>query len=241
MVKIGGILGGIAGFAFGGVIGGIIGFAIGNSISGSVKTNINAPLGGQTTRTDFAVSLMVLIASVMKADGRVVKSELDFVKNYLRQVYSPNEAQELTLLLRDILKKDIPLAEVCTQIRANMQYHSRLELIHFLYKLALSDGELQASENQTIAQICAYLGITPNDVRSIQAMFGNNIDSAYQVLEVTKDATDDEIKKAYKKMAIKYHPDKVSHLGEEVQKSATEKFKKVNDAYNRIKKERNIK
>lgn len=66
------------------------------------------------------------------------------------------------------------------------------------------------------------------------------MDSAYKILEIEPSATDSEIKKAYRKMAVKYHPDKVAHLGKEIQKTAEEKFKAVSDAYSEIKKKRNI-
>jgi DnaJ like chaperone protein len=60
-------------------------------------------------------------------------------------------------------------------------------------------------------------------------------------LEIDSSATDDEVKKAYRKQAMKHHPDKVSHLGEEIRKAAEEKFQKLNEAYERIKSARGIK
>jgi DnaJ like chaperone protein len=71
-------------------------------------------------------------------------------------------------------------------------------------------------------------------------MFYDNVEAAYKVLEISSSATNEEIKKAYRKMAVRFHPDKVSHLGPEFQKSANEKFARVNEAYNKIKKERGM-
>jgi DnaJ like chaperone protein len=71
-------------------------------------------------------------------------------------------------------------------------------------------------------------------------MFVKDTDSAYKILEIEPNATNEEVKKAYKKMAVKYHPDKVSHLGEDVRKAAEEKFQNLNAAYNEIKKQRGI-
>ncbi len=71
-------------------------------------------------------------------------------------------------------------------------------------------------------------------------MFIPETDSSYKILEIERSATDEEVKKAYRKMAVKYHPDKVSHLGDDIRKSADEKFAMVNEAYNKIKKERNL-
>jgi DnaJ like chaperone protein len=84
------------------------------------------------------------------------------------------------------------------------------------------------------------MGISEKDFESIKAMFFKDTKSAYKILEITPDASDEELKKAYRKMAIKYHPDKVSHLGEDVQKAAKEKFQQLNAAYEAIKKERGL-
>ncbi|MDR0941930.1 MAG: TerB family tellurite resistance protein [Bacteroidales bacterium] len=246
MAKLGKFIGAAAGFALGGPIGALVGFAIGAVFDGTTVTVQQGSQFQQATSRDFALSLIVLIAAVMKADGSVRRAELDFVKAYLTHSYGQQKMEELLRILRDVLKQPIPLYEVCLQVRTNMSYASRLELLHFLLKLAVSDVQYSESEKQIISQIAHYLGITPADFQSIHASLhinssSNDIENAYKVLEITENASDEEIKKAYKKMAVKYHPDKVSHLGEEVQKSATEKFKKVNEAYEKIKKQRDIK
>ncbi len=243
MAKIGKIIGAAAGFALGGPIGALIGLAIGSVFDNTTVTvqSGTAGYGQRVTPADFALSLMVLIAAVMKADGTVKRAELDFVKAYLRQAYGEQATLELLQVLRDVLQKEIPLYEVCLQIKSNMTYAARLELLHFLYKIALSDTVLDASEMRVIDDISKYLGISAGDANSIRATFYDDLESAYQALEISANATDEEVKKAYKKMAVKYHPDKVSNMGEEVQKSATEKFKKINEAFDRIKKQRGIK
>jgi DnaJ like chaperone protein len=245
MAKLGKFIGAAAGFALGGPIGALVGFAIGAVFDGTTVTVQQGSQFQQATSRDFALSLIVLIAAVMKADGSVRRAELDFVKAYLARSYGQQKMEELLRILRDVLKQPIPLYEVCLQVRTNMNYASRLELLHFLLKLAVSDVQYSEAEKQIIAQIAHYLGITPADFQSIHASLhinsADDMENAYKVLEITESASDEEVKKAYKKMAVKYHPDKVSHLGEEVQKSATEKFKKVNEAYEKIKKQRNIK
>jgi len=143
-------------------------------------------------------------------------------------------------MLRDLLKQDIPLRDVCTQIRQNMDYPSRLQLIHILYNISAADSRFESAEVSVIKTIADYLGISASDYESLRNMFIPATDAAYRVLEVERTATDDELKKAYRKMALKYHPDKVSHLGDDFRKSAEEKFKAVNQAWEKIKKERNI-
>ncbi len=186
------------------------------------------------------MSLLVLIAAVMKADGKVLKSELDYVKNYLIQSFGADSAKEALGMLRDILKQEIPLDDVCIQIRQNMNYSSRLQLLHLLYGLSEADKRISKKESQLIDRIASKMGISVKDKDSVKYMFIPKTDSAYKILELEPDSSNDEVKKAYRKMAMKFHPDKVSHLGTDFQKFANEKFKKVNEAYSNIKKERNI-
>lgn len=246
MVRLGRLIGAGIGFATGGIIGALIGGAIGSLFDNVtyIKTNgtgMTFEDEQRVSQQDFYSSLLVLMAAVMKADGVVLRSELDYVKRYLLSTMGEQKASKMLLVLRDILKKDIPVSDVCTQIRQNMQYASRLELLHLLYHIAQSDGAIDQPELQILDTIASGLGISSSDASSIKATFYDDLESAYQVLEITSSATDEEVKKAYKKMAVKYHPDKVSHLGEDVQRSANEKFRKINEAYERIKNQRNIK
>jgi len=228
------ITGGL-GWAFFGPIGAILGFAIG-SIFDSMETS--KIYTGESSRNGFIVSLLVLVSAVMKADGKVLKSELEFVRQYFYKNFGPSAARESILLLRDILKQAVPLRDVCSQIKANVDYHSRLQLLHLLFGIAQADGVVSAEELKVIKDIASYLDITDADFASIKAMFIPDTDKYYKILEVSPQATNEEIKKAYRLMAVKYHPDKVQHLGEDIRVAAEQKFKMVNEAYDRIKKER---
>jgi DnaJ like chaperone protein len=233
-------IGGGLGWVVGGPIGVIIGFILGSLVD-SVTTQSIQVNQGRTTPGDYAISLLVLIAAVMKADGRVMKSELDFVKKFLMQNFGPDGAQEALTILKDLLKQEIPVEDVCEQIAEKVDYSSRLQLMHFLYGLSHSDGRMEPAELNLIQRISFSLGITSSDDESIKAMFLNNtLDSAYKILEISPEATDEEVKKAYRKMATTYHPDKVAYLGEEFRKAANEKFQKLNEAYEKIKKDRGI-
>lgn len=186
------------------------------------------------------MSLLVLTAAVMKADGKIVRSELDYVKKFMVQNFGEASAQEAIKLLRDLLKQNIPVAEVSRQIKQNMNYSARLQLVHYLFGIALSDGKAHEQERQLIGYIAREMGIGNSDFESIQAMFIRDVNADYKILEIDPSATDEELKKAYRRMAMKYHPDKVSHLGDDFQKAAKEKFQMVNKAYENIKKERGI-
>lgn len=238
--KYGKWVGGGLGWAFGGPIGAILGFAFGSVYDG-MQSGKYAHEGGTTKRGDFTVSLLILSSALMKADGKVTKSELDYVKAFLIRQFGAEEGQQQLLALREILKQDFSIADVSRQIAQFMGYPARLQLLHYLFGLSGADGHTHPKELIMIQDISNHLGIRQADFSSIKAMFVKDINSAYQILEITPDANEDEIKKAYRKMAVKYHPDKVAHLGEDVKNAATEKFQKVQAAYEEIKKQKGIK
>jgi DnaJ like chaperone protein len=230
-------IGGGLGWAFGGPIGGILGFVFGSMVDGMSTGKYEYK---PTQAGDFSVSLLVLSAAVMRADKRVMKSELEYVRAFFQRQFGVEVANERIKLLKEILKQDFNLQEVCQQIGRHMEYASRLQLLHYLFGISSSDGLYHPQEVDTIKLIASYLGVDAADYNSIRAMFVRDINSAYKVLEVSPDATNDELKTAYRKMAVKYHPDKVAHLGGDIQKAAKEKFQQLNAAYEEIKKQRGI-
>ncbi|MFW6218756.1 MAG: TerB family tellurite resistance protein [Bacteroidota bacterium] len=240
MGKFGKWIAGGVGWAFFGPLGGLIGFAVG-SLFDNAEELPAALEGRQTTPGDFAFSLLVLIAAVMKADGKVMRSELDYVKAQLIRIFGIDSANEALQMLKKILNRDIPLEDVTRQISNRLDYSSRLQMLHLLYGISGADGNYTTNELDVIDRIAHGLGISTADRESIRAMFIPRTDAYYKILEIEPSVTDEEVKKAYRKMAVKYHPDKVAHLGEDFRKIANEKFQKVNEAYEKIKNERGIK
>ena len=233
-------IGGGLGWVVGGPIGGLLGFLVGSFFDGATVQTSSSNRMDITTPGAFGMSLLVLIAAVMKADGKVMKSELDYVKNFFLTQFGLQVTEDNMLKLREILKQDFPLNDVCYQIKYNMDYSIRLQLLHFLFGIAGADGQFHPAEINVIEKIASFMGIYESDLNSIKAMFVKETDSAYKILEISPVATDDEVKKAYRQMAIKYHPDKVSTLGEDIQKAAKEKFQQLSNAYEQIKKQRGM-
>ena len=240
-------IGAAIGWSFGGPIGAILGLALGSVVDGFSKGTVSTVYGEepirrpQTQPGDFEVSLLILASIVIKADGKQDQRELDFVRNQFVKMYGKERANQAFKLFKEINKQqNISTRQVCLQIRQMMQHASRLQLIHFLFGIANADGSVTEDEIAQIYTIAGYLGISHNDYESIKAMFYKSTDSAYKILEIDKSATNEEIKKAYRTMAKKYHPDKVLHLGKEHQKGAEEKFKQLQEAYEQIQKERGV-
>lgn len=240
-------IGGGLGWAFGGPIGALVGFALGSLVDTANNAELEQQQGGKRRRStagDFELSLLVLAAAVMKADGKILRSELDYVRDFLIKNFGKEHAHDQLLVLRDLVKKDIPVNDVAKQVKLNLDYSSRLQLMHFLFGIAIADGEIDSSEWDLLERLSDGLGISSADFSSIAAMFSRGkgrSKEAYEILEISPEASADEIKKAYRKMAIKYHPDKVSHLGDDVQKAAKEKFQEVQNAYDLLKEKHNIK
>jgi DnaJ like chaperone protein len=242
---------GTLGFALTGTpIGAVVGFALGTlmdnvkgvTVTGQGPRPQPGYRPGPATAGDLALSLVVLTAAVMKADGKPTQGELGHVRRFFAQQFGPQHSAELLRVLRDVLKRDIPLRDVCLQIRSHLSHPERLQVMHYLIGLAHADGMVHMAERQVLERIAADLGISGKDLASLDAMFrGPSTTSAYTVLEVDPKASDEEVKKAYRRMAMKHHPDRVAQMGEEVQKAAGEKFKKVQQAWERISAERGLK
>jgi len=253
---IGAILGGIFSGSF---WGGVAGFFIGAFVD-SIRNAKVIIHRRTTTRDDFIKTLLIFTTAVVKSDNeKMLRSELEFVKAYLLKILGVEKTQDALLLLRDMLEKEFDIASVAQQFGRSASIHEKLMMLQFLFGLAATDGTVHPAEMQTIRFISQGMGISNHDFESLKAMFfgwqGNyqtggyssssrsyrsfhNIESDYKVLEIEPSATDEEVKKAYRKQAMKHHPDKVNHLGEEIRKAAEERFAKLNEAYERIKKVR---
>ena len=233
---------GALGWAYLGPIGGILGFYFASRIealSESAGNYDEDKSWNQGQRNSFLMSLLVLSASVIKADGKTTSQEISTLRNFFLKNFGEQAANEAEEIINGLINKDINLYEVCTQVRSCMDYSQRLQLYHYLVSLGACDG-LDQREIDVLEVIASYIGISKVEMDSIFAQFRPSNDSNYRILEITPDATNEEVKKAYRKMAVKYHPDKVATLGEDIQKAAEEKFKAISQAYEAICRERGM-
>ena len=252
----------LLGWGAAGPIGALLGFTLGkrldqrnayNQIGGGFdSTPHHGPYRNTGSVNDLNVALLVLIAAVMKGDSVVRRSELDHVKHFLTNNYSEEQAIELLSMLRDLNQREnIDVSAVCQQIKVNTSYTTRYQMFDFLYALAAADGDVSQGEVVVLNTIRYGLGITAADAGSISQRHTssyrsdstsyNNLDADYRTLGIEATATDEEVKRAYRRMAMKYHPDKVANLGEEVRKNAETQFRIINEAYERIRTKRGMK
>lgn len=246
------------GWAFMGPIGAILGFVVGSAVDAAGKelngqgagTSTYRTRGQYTTPNDIRVSFLLLIAAVMKADGKVVKSELNHVKKFLLLNFGERQATDLLHVLRDLMGRDYSVYDVCRQIKENTNYATRMHLFDFLYSVAAADNCCSPEEEAVLKTIASQLRISSYDYvsiherhtagRSSSSSSEKYVKNPYSVLGITETATNEEVKKAYRRLAMKFHPDKVEGLGDEVKKNAEQQFREINEAYETIKNQRGI-
>tara|TARA_B100000809_G_scaffold266599_1_gene330156 strand:+ start:12869 stop:13600 length:732 start_codon:yes stop_codon:yes gene_type:complete len=224
--------------------GAIIGFLLGSLFEGRISSSgsrraIFTQSKQGVSSAEFELNLLSLASLVIKADGNVNQKELDFVRQYFVQAYGKEHANATFKVFNEEIKKEqLSAQKIASFLRDRMRYESRLQVLHFLFSIAKADGHVSEPEVREINNISGFLGVNHRDFESIKAMFFSNPDSAYKILEIEKTATPAEIKTAYRTMVKKYHPDKLQHMDEVYRNGAEEKFRKVQEAYEQLQKER---
>jgi DnaJ like chaperone protein len=241
-------LGALIGFFIRGLGGAILGFFAGSMLDGffgneptRTKTVFNDFTRSNVSPADFELHLISLCSIVIKADGTVSQREMDYVRQYFVATYGKEKANAIFRTFNEVNKKrEISAQRICSFLNQRTRYEVRLQLLHFLFGIAQADGRVTAPEIQKLKEIAGYLRVGTPDFESIMAMFVKSADTAYKILEIDKNASNEEVKKAYRAMAKKYHPDRVNTQDEAIKRGAEEKFKEVQKAYETIQKERGI-
>ena len=236
-------IGAIFGYIYFRFAGAIIGYFLGSILENSLQLKGGYYSTGNFRRkfTDdkLQLNLLSLAAIVIKADGKVDDRELNFVRNYFISSYGKMNADMIFSKFNKEVKKDSQdIVNLCDYFVRVAPYEIRLQILHFLFGIANADGRIDVSEVKKIFQISDSLRIKSIDFESIKAMFIKSTDDAYKILEISPDSSDLEVKKAYREMAKKYHPDKIQSNDEALKKGAKEKFQRVQDAYEKIQKKR---
>lgn len=259
-------IGGILGFMSGGPLGALAGIVLGG-VFDSMLDGVNTPetqgtfdgySGYQQTayqrqaqgqRNSFLFSMLVLASYIIKADGKVMHSEMELVRNMLRQNFGDVAAQQGNEILMKLFDEERRLGtqsfrqkirESCQDIASHVDYSGRLQLLNFLVMIAQADGQVANEEKAALKEVAQWMQMSADEVDSMLGLGKDDLESAYKVLGVSPDATDDELKKAYRRLALEHHPDRVAKLGEDVRKAAEKKFQEINAAKDRIWKARGL-
>ena len=239
-MKLKWITGGL-GWVFAGPMGAMLGYALGSLFEKADEKEKfkNHFKNVSKSAAQFEISLLILSAYVIKADGKIDNRELIYVRDKFSTMFGSSRSKEYFKLFKHIINNNsISLRQICIQIGKNISHAQRLQLIHFLYGISLADQHIDKSEINVIEKIGLYMNISIKDLNSIKAMFYKDPGQAYRILEISSSASNSEIKKAYRKMVMKYHPDKLNDLNEIQKKMGEEKFIKVKEAYETIRKNR---
>lgn len=258
----------------GNVLGAIAGYCIGSLLSEATSTaeRENGFNGnGNTFRNDysdtqfnqrpfeedrnsFLFSMLVLSSYIIKADGKIMHSEMNCVRNFLRNNFGEQavrQGEDILLKLFEMQKQQgattfkETIRKSCVEISFHMNIGQRLQLLDYLIIIAKVDGTISPEEVYALKEVATYLGLSAQDVDSMLNMEASSnqqigFDEAYKILGISPNATNDEVKAAYRKMALKHHPDRVSTLGDDVREAAEKKFQEINNAKERIYKARGL-
>ena len=273
-MTIGKWIGGFLGFINAGPLGALAGIALGALFDmgldrvnqpGTNSENINkeydnndfSPTGNRQNtsnyyegqRNSFLFSLLVLASYVIRADGRVMHSEMETLRHFLRNNFGRLAVEQGEQIILNLFEQQKRIGlhqfreiihESCMQIGINMDYSQRLQLLNFLTMLAKADGEVAAVEIEALRNIAVWMGLNATEADTMLNLKKDDINSAYKVLAVSPSATDEEIKKAYRKMALQHHPDRVAALGEDIRLAAEKKFQEINEAKEKIYRSRGL-
>ncbi|MDC0708393.1 TerB family tellurite resistance protein [Stigmatella sp. ncwal1] len=190
----------------------------------------------------FARHLCALFIEVARADGDVVRDEVRVAREYFQNElkYGPEALNLVRRHLKAFLTHPPPLEESIEACREELPTGDRLLLVDALYHLALTDGPLQRSEQESLRQIAQGLGLTEEDRRAVALRYLAVDDTQYARLGLSPDASDAEVKRAYRQLAATHHPDRVAHLGQGAIEQATRRFQEINEAYEEIRRLRGL-
>lgn len=258
---IGKWISGFLGWIVLGPIGGVLAFAIGSlfeesssdsqsKLSGSQQDDASGKTDQtQGNRNSFLLSMLVTASYIIRADGKVLQSETEFVRNFLRENFGNDAAEQGNDILQRIFEEEKKMGHVafqrtirqtCNEVPRFLDYSGRLQLLNFLVMITQSDQDVDETEVKALRDVAEWMQMDKSEVDSLLHLDGDSIEDAYKVMGVSPTATDEELKAAYRRLALEHHPDRVANLGEDVRRAAEKKFQEINAAKERLWKARGL-
>lgn len=250
------LVGGTLGYLFGGPLGALLGGVLGRNFDRGLKSAGRHAAGADDLQERIQAAFFTTTFSVMghiaKADGRVTRAEIAAAEAIMARMQLNAQQREAAIELFNAGKQDdFPLHEVLAQFR--QECHGRRNLLQMFLEIqintAMADRHLHASERRILHTIGAELGFDRAGIERLFSFVGAgqaaesgtaSLANAYRVLGVNRDASDTEVKRAYRRLMNQHHPDKLVAKGlpEEMMKMATEKTQEIKSAYEQIRQSR---
>ncbi len=270
-------IGGFLGLLSGGPIGALAGFVLGalfDVMAGDggleISDSTDSGYGGgsyysdgydrtsqssgvdQGTRNGFLFSMLTLASYIIRADGKIMHSEMETMRSFLRQNFGQTAVDEGNAIMLKLFEKQKQMEaqqpgsyrqviiDACGQLRRVLNRPQRLQLLSLLAMLAKADGHVASEEVVALREVTNHLGLEESELNSMLNLGSTTLKDAYAVLEIDETATDEEVRAAYKRMVVKHHPDRVASLGEDVRAAAERKMREINEAKELIYKARGL-
>ena len=256
------IIGGYFGFVLGGPIGALLGAALGHNFDKGLKgfSQTGPGMGHQQrSQAAFFTATFSVMGHVCKADGRVTQDEIETARMIMsRMNLLPAQKKAAIALFNEGKKKDFPLEDVLLQLKheLGMSRDIKRMFIEIQCYAAYADGVMHPHEKKLLIRICNIIGFSQYEFESIAAAISAqfhhkssdkagkpkkiSLHDAYSILNVSTNAKDNEVKRAYRRLMSQHHPDKLVSKGlpDEMIKLATERTQEIREAYERVMDER---
>lgn len=237
------ILGGAAGLALGGPLGALIGAVAGHAVDRLREAPADEDTGDATKQIAFTIGVIVLGAKMAKADGVVTRDEVTAFKQIFR--IPPDEVKNVGRLFDQARKDSQGFEPYAKQIARMFKNNPAVleELVRGLFHIARADGKITDDELQFLSNVAEIFGFSESQWERIS---GENVSPSgfdpFQLLGVSRDSSDEEIKSAHRKLVLENHPDRLMAQGmpQEFVDLANEKLANINAAYDQIRKLREI-
>ncbi|MBF0303709.1 MAG: TerB family tellurite resistance protein [Desulfamplus sp.] len=250
---LGKMVGGTIGFMIGGPIGAVAGAAFGHTFvdkknsSSFIDGNIYQRLSyGEEAQLTFFVAAFSMLAKIAKADGRVSEKEIESIDSFMLNdlhLDSPSRQSAINIF-RQALNSSESFEAFATQFYITFSSQPRIIdlMMDILFRVSAADGGITAEEDFLLLSAARIFNYSPTDYARLKSMYVTESNRFYAVLQCDETASNEEIKRQYRKLVSEYHPDKIASKGlpEEFITFAGDKFREIQEAYDSIKKERKI-